>query len=60
MSFYLWDKAGVSYPELIEKMVALAEQAHKEKEQNNFAFRSDILKAVSLGGSKGKLKTGKL
>ncbi len=60
MSFYLWDKASVSYPELIEKMVALAELAYKEKEQNNFAFRSDILKAVSLGGSKGKLKTGKL
>ena len=41
-------------------MVALAEQAHREKEQNNFAYRSDILKAVRLGGTKGKLKTGKL
>ena len=60
MSYYLWEKAGVSYPELIGRMVDLAEQAHREKEQNNFAYRSDILKAVRLGGTKGKLKTGKL
>ena len=60
MAFYLWDKAGVPYAELIRKMVRLAEQAHQEKERNNFAYRSEILKAVRLGGSKGKLKTGKL
>ena len=58
LAFYLWDKAGVSYAELIDRMVACAEKAQREKDENNFAFHSDILKSVSLGGTKGKLKMG--
>ena len=60
LSFYLWDKEGVSYARLIDRMVELAEQAQREKDQNNFAYRSEILHSVRLGGTKGKLKTGKL
>ena len=58
LSFYLWDKAGLPYARLIDRMVELAEKAQREKDENNYAFRSDILKSVQLGGTKGKLKQG--
>lgn len=56
MAYYLWDKSGVPYAKLIEKLVDYALKAQKEKDDNSYAFHSDILKGVKLGGAKGKLK----
>lgn len=53
LAFYLWQECGVKYSELIDRMVACAERAHDDKNRNNYAFTSDILKGVSLGGTKG-------
>ena len=54
LAFYLWQESGLSYPALIDRMVAYAMKAHEEKERNNFAFSSDILNGVVLGGKTGK------
>lgn len=56
LAYYLWAEAGVPYAKLIARMVDCALKAQKEKDDNSFAFRSDILKGVKLGGTKGKLK----
>lgn len=53
LAFYLWEAAGVKYAELIDRMVAAAMKAHEDKNSRNYAFTSDILKNVSLGGAKG-------
>ena len=53
LAFYLWAEAGVPYSRLIDRMVGYAEKAHEDKNNANYAFTSDILKSVSLGGSKG-------
>ena len=58
LSFYLWENAGISYQELIDKMIGFAEKAHAEKNSSNYAYSSDILNGVSFGakgikGSKG-------
>lgn len=53
LAFYLWAEAGVPYGKLIDKMVEFAEKAYEDKNSANYAFTSDILKSVSLGGSKG-------
>ena len=55
LAFYLWENAGISYRELIDRMVDIAEKAHRDKNQANYAYTSDILRAVSSGakGSKG-------
>ena len=55
MAFYLWENAGVSYRELIDRMVDIAERAHRDRNASNYAYSSDILKGVSFGakGSKG-------
>ena len=56
LAFYLWQESKVSYGELIHKMVTYAMDAFAQKQANNFAFHSDILKGVQLNGTKGKLK----
>ncbi len=55
LAFYLWEPLGISYTELIDKLIEFAERAHGEKERSNYAFESDILKKSGLGakGSKG-------
>ena len=54
LSFYLWEKAGVSYSQLIDKMVECAMAAKEDKENSTFAFTSDILKNMSLGKAGAK------
>ncbi|MBQ3157832.1 MAG: D-alanine--D-alanine ligase [Clostridia bacterium] len=53
LSFYLWENAGMKYSELIDHMVEAAQRAHEDRNLRNYAFTSDILKSVSLGGAKG-------
>ena len=55
LAFYLWEKAGVSYRELINRMAHYAMQAWEEKNHSSFAFSSNILKGAVLGskGTKG-------
>ena len=55
LAFYLWQPAGLPYGRLIDEMVACAMKAHAEKERNSFAYASDILSGVRLGGKTGKL-----
>lgn len=53
LSFYLWQECGLKYSALIDRMIECAFKAHEDKQQNSFAFTSDILKGISLGGTKG-------
>ena len=53
MAFYLWQESGVPYARLIDKLVEYANRAYAEKNDNNYAFTSDILSGVVLGGKKG-------
>ena len=59
LAYYLWQETGLPYSRLIDEMVDCAMRAYKEKERNSFAFTSDILSGVQLGGVKGA-KGGKL
>ena len=62
LAFYLWEKDGLPYPKLIDRMIECAEKAHADKNHSNYAYTSDILKSASFGskgakgakGSKGK------
>ena len=55
LAFYLWENAGISYRKMIDRMVIIAEKAHEDKNQANYAFTSDILKGAAFGskGTKG-------
>ncbi len=53
LAFYLWENAGVKYAQLIDRMVEAAKRAHEDKSMCNYAFTSNILSSVKLGGAKG-------
>jgi len=42
-SFYLWKYNDMSYGELIEELIKIAEKANEDKNKNNYTFKSDII-----------------
>ena len=53
LAFYLWAEAGVPYAKLIDRMVEYAEKAYEDRNNASYAYTSDILKNISIGGAKG-------
>ena len=53
LSFYLWQATKLPYADLIDCMVDCAMQAQQDKDDNNYAFHSEILKNMKLSGGKG-------
>lgn len=56
-AFYLWNYQNeLSYTELIDELIKIAEKEHEEKKKNNYTYNSNIIANQSLGGAKaGKL-----
>jgi D-alanine-D-alanine ligase len=42
-AFYLWDKAGLSFPELLDELIEIAFAEHAEKHQTTRTFQSNLL-----------------
>ena len=57
LSLYLWESAGVSYTELLDRMVQLALARARSEEAITYKFDTNILSTANLGGRKGS-KTG--
>ena len=57
-AYYLWEPLGISYSQLIDRILTLAEEACEDAKRNDYAFRSDIVKNYSQG--KANAKSGKL
>ena len=53
LSFYLWEPAGVKYPELLDEMISLALERAREGSKITYAFDTNVLSGVKLGGLKG-------
>lgn len=60
MAFYLWEATGLPYRKMIDRLVACALEAKQDKDDSNYAYSSDILKDVSLGGKAGAKNGAKL
>ena len=54
LAFYLWKECGVSFAQLVEKMVEDALRAHADQDSSVYAYDSTILQKVAAGtkGSK--------
>lgn len=65
LSFYLWEATGISFPELMDRLVQLALRRKRESERKTFTYDHNIfamspgLKGGSKGGLKGGSKWGK-
>lgn len=53
MAFYLWEACAKPYSQLIDDLVQYALEAQQDKDNSNYAYSSDILSNVSLGGKTG-------
>ena len=54
LAFYLWKECGVSFADLVDRMVEGALLAHADKNQNVYAFDSTILQKVASGAKGAK------
>lgn len=54
LAFYLWEASGLSFPALLDEMVALALKRSREQSALSRSFSTNILAGASLGGSKNK------
>ena len=53
LSFYLWEPLGVSYTELLDRMISVALKRVREQEEISYAFDTNVLEGISFGGAKG-------
>ena len=53
LAFYLWEPSGVSFPELISRLIELGFERHRERQQTTFSFDSALLQKFGKG-AKGK------
>ncbi|MBI2634953.1 MAG: D-alanine--D-alanine ligase [Parcubacteria group bacterium] len=47
LSFYLWEKLGINFSELIDRLINLGFERHKERQELTFSYDSDL---ISKGG----------
>lgn len=55
LAFYLWQASGISYKQLIDKLVEIAFRRERKRENLQFTIDTNILSGISFGskGSKG-------
>lgn len=54
LAFYLWEKSGVSFTQLMDDLVSQAIHAYRKKQRMTRAFDSNILSSYASGSSQGK------
>lgn len=57
LSYYLWEKSGKNYPELLSELISIGIKNYKHKESKVCSFETNILSNFKNGskGSKGKI-----
>ena len=53
-AFYLWEPLGISFEQLIDQLIQMAEEAHREKKRSVFAYDSNVLKKNYFGSKSRK------
>lgn len=53
LAFYLWEPVGISYKELLDRMIQLALKRVRIEESLTFTFDTNILNNAGFGGAKG-------
>lgn len=53
VAFYLWEPAGISFKELLTKLIDFGIKRNREHNKNMYSFDTPLLMKASLGGTKG-------
>ena len=59
LSFYLWEESGISFPELMDKLIALALKRKRDSDRKTYSYDTNIF-ALGGGLKGGKMKGNKL
>ena len=59
LAFYLWEPTGLSYGDLLDRMIGLGLKRKRDNERVTYSFETNILNHAGIRGLKG-LKGGKL
>lgn len=51
LAFYLWEKSGINFSELIDRLINLGFERHQERQELTFSYDSDLISKTS-GGAK--------
>lgn len=54
LSFYLWEAAGISFPQLLDRLIALAFKRHRERQVLTFSYDTNLLAGAADGLTMGK------
>lgn len=54
LAFYLWQPVGIKYPELLERLIALALKRRRLEEEITYSFDTNILAMGGPFGGKGR------
>jgi D-alanine-D-alanine ligase len=49
LSFYLWEPSGVPFPALVDRLIELALERHRERQQTTYSYDSALLQKLSSG-----------
>jgi D-alanine-D-alanine ligase len=58
-AYYLWEPLGISYSQLLDKLIDYAYKANDETKASEYAFNSEILKKYQVGKQGNKLAGSK-
>ena len=47
LSFYLWEKSGISFSELIDRLINLGFERHQERQKLTFSYDSDLISKIN-------------
>lgn len=56
ISFYLWQPKGLSFKDLISKILKIAERAYNEKKKNMYNFDADLFNKINKNAMKNSHK----
>jgi D-alanine-D-alanine ligase len=49
LSFYLWEPSGLPFPQLLDRLIELAQERHRERQLTTYSFDSALLQKFSKG-----------
>jgi D-alanine-D-alanine ligase len=49
LSFYLWEPSGVPFPTLIDRLIELAFERHRERQRTTYSYDSALLEKLGRG-----------
>ena len=57
LAFYLWEKSGVPFPQLVDQLIQLAFERHQDRVRSTYTFSNNLLANIKDSLKGGKLKS---